>query len=197
MQLDNTFGEKVIRLLTIDDYPRAIEIAKLRPRISGINSSVDLNQSLLKYFNNDKKKIALGYFEDNILISYICIGLHENVARGKFWYISFLFSSKIGNYYTFNKPENGLLLVEAFSHAERHGYYEYYYIISKRIEHVYDRQWGKNGYLPTGRYETITLDTIPANTVSDVDLYWQLMGCETKPDNMIVKKRILNDKYRL
>jgi hypothetical protein len=194
--LGNTFGEKVIRLLTIEDYPRAIEIAKLRPRISGINSSVDLNQSILKYFNNDKK-ISLGYFENDILVSYICIGLHENVSRGKFWYISFLFNSKIGNYYTFNKPENGLLLVEAFSHAERHGYYEYYYIISKRIEHVYDRQWGKNGYLPTGRYETITLDIISANTVSDVDLYWQLMGCETKPDIMIVKKRILNDKYRI
>lgn len=186
----------MIRLLTIEDYPRAIEIAKLRPRISGINSSVDLNQSILKYFNNDKK-ISLGYFENDILVSYICIGLHENVSRGKFWYISFLFNSKIGNYYTFNKPENGLLLVEAFSHAERHGYYEYYYIISKRIEHVYDRQWGKNGYLPTGRYETITLDIISANTVSDVDLYWQLMGCETKPDIMIVKKRILNDKYRI
>jgi hypothetical protein len=194
--LDNIFGEKVIRLLTIDDYPRVIEIAKLRPRISGINSSIDLNQSILKYFNNEKK-ISLGYFENDILVSYICIGLHENISRGKFWYISFLFNSKIGNYYTFNKPENGLLLVEAFSHAERHGYYEYYYIISKRIEHVYDRQWGKNGYLPTGRYETITLDTISANTVSDVDLYWQLMGCETKPDIMIVKKRILNDKYRL
>lgn len=180
----------MIQLLNNSHYHTALMIAKLRHRIGGTTISESLDDAILKYFNNDKKKIALGYFENDILVSYICIGLHENLSRGKFWYISFLFSSKIGNYYTFNKPENGLLLVEAFSHAERHGYYEYYYMISKRIEHVYDRQWSKNGYLPIGRYETITLDTIPANTVSDVDLYWQLMGCETKPVDMIVKKRI-------
>jgi hypothetical protein len=196
MRLGNTFGEKVIRQLKVTDYSRMLEIANLRLRIGGTGVIGNLDYAIGNYLV-DEYKISLGYFENDILISYICIGLHENVSRGKFWYISFLFNSKIGNYYTFNKPENGLLLVEAFSHAERHGYYEYYYMISKRIEHVYDRQWAKNGYLPTGRYETITLDTIPANTVSDVDLYWQLMGCEIKSDVMIVKKRILNDKYRL
>ena len=197
MWLDNTFGEKMIRQLTIEDYPRALEIAKLRPRIGGTVTVDNLDDIIRNYFVNDENKVALGYFENDILISWIAIGLRENIARGKFWYISYLFNSKIENYYTFNKPENGLLLVEAFNLAESRGYYEYYYIISKRIEHVYDRQWGKNGYLPTGRYETITLDTIPANTWCSVDLYWQLMGNQTKPDDMIVKKRILNDKYRL
>ena len=186
----------MIRQLTIYDYPKALEIAKLRPRIGGTAVINELDNTILKYFN-DEKKISLGYFENDILISYIAIGLHENKSRGKFWYISLLFSSKIGNYYTFNKPDSGLLLAEAFRLAESLGYYEYYYMISKRIEHVYDRQWGKNGYLPIGRYETITLDIVPANTVSTVDLYWQLMGSETKPDDMIVKKRILNDKYRI
>ena len=186
----------MIRQLTLEDYPHALLIAKLRSRIGGTSVSANLDEALLKYFN-DEKKISLGYFENDKLISWIAIGLHENKARGRFWYISFLFNGNIGNYYRFNKPENGLLLAESFTLAESLKYYEYYYIISKRIEHVYDRQWRKNSYIPTGRYETITLDTVPPNTVATTDLYWQLMNREIKPDTMIVKKRILNDKYRL
>lgn len=186
----------MIRRLLLEDYRAALDIAKLRPRIGGTTVTDNLDEILLKYFN-DEKKIALGYFENDILISWIAIGLHENKARGRFWYISFLFNGNIGNYYRFNKPENGLLLAESFKLAESLGYYEYYYIISKRIEHVYDRQWRKNSFISIGRYETITLDTVPPNTVSTTDLYWQLMNRETKPDTMIIKKRILNDKYRL
>ena len=118
----------MIRQLTLEDYPHALLIAKLRSRIGGTSVSTNLDEALLKYFNNENK-ISLGYFENDKLISWIAIGLHENKARGRFWYISFLFNGNIGNYYRFNKPENGLLLAESFTLAESLKYYEYYYIL--------------------------------------------------------------------
>jgi hypothetical protein len=61
---------------------------------------------------------------------------------------------------------------------------------------VYESQYRKNKYITTGRYDCIQLDIIPANTVPTVDLYWKLLGKEIKPDDVIIKKRVLRPNFR-
>lgn len=145
---------------------------------------------------SNSSAIVIGYFEDNKLISWLSIGFHESQMRGKFWVISNFFSSVYSSYFDFNKPEFGLLFKEAFSIAEGRGYYQYFYSISERLERVYERQWKKNSYAIKGKYELTTLDVVPANTKPEFELYWRLMGKETKPDNIIIKKRVLRQEFR-
>jgi hypothetical protein len=47
-----------------------------------------------------------------------------------------------------------------------------------------------------GKYELTTLDVVPANTKPEFELYWRLMGQELKPDNIIIKKRVLRQEFR-
>jgi hypothetical protein len=83
-----------------------------------------------------------------------------------------------------------------FNLAESKKYYEYYYSVGERISTVYEKQYRKNNFMQTGRYDLIELDRVPANTQPTTDLYWKLMGKEIKPDTIIIKKRILRDAFR-
>jgi hypothetical protein len=135
--------------------------------------------------------VVLGYFEDGKLISWITIGFYESKMRGKFWVISNFFSSVYSSYFSFNRPEFGMLFKKAFEIAEGRGYYQYFYSISERLERVYERQWKKNTYAIQGKYELTTLAVVPANTKPEFELYWRLMGQELKPDNIVIKSRKL------
>jgi hypothetical protein len=135
--------------------------------------------------------VVLGYFEDGKLISWITIGFYESKMRGKFWVISNFFSSVYSSYFSFNRPEFGMLFKKAFEIAEGRGYYQYFYSISQRLERVYERQWKKNSYAIQGKYELTTLAVVPANTKPEFELYWRLMGQELKPDNIVIKSRKL------
>jgi hypothetical protein len=139
-------------------------------------------------FNNS---VVIGYFEDDKLISWIEIGFHESKMRGKFWVISNFFSSVYTSYFSFNRPEFGMLFKAAFDIAEGRGYYQYFYSIAERLERVYERQWKKNSYAIQGKYELTTLAVVPANTKPEFELYWRLMGRELKPDNIAIKSRKL------
>ena len=46
-----------------------------------------------------------------------------------------------------------------------------------------------------GRYEKIDLDIVPANTVPKHELYWRLMGEQTKPVPILIKKRVLKKEF--
>jgi hypothetical protein len=135
--------------------------------------------------------VVIGYFEDSKLISWIEIGFHESKMRGKFWVISNFFSSVYTSYFSFNRPEFGMLFKAAFEIAESRGYFQYFYCIAERLERVYERQWKKNTYAIQGKYELTTLDIVPANTKPEFELYWRLMGQELKPDNIVIKSRKL------
>lgn len=139
--------------------------------------------------------VVLGYFEDGKLISWITIGFYESKMRGKFWVISNFFSSVYSSYFSFNRPEFGILFKKAFEIAEGRGYYQYFYSISERLERVYERQWKKNTYAIQGKYELTTLAVVPANTKPEFELYWRLMGQELKPDNIVIKSRKLKGHH--
>jgi hypothetical protein len=188
----------VIRELNLFDFDIAIKIARLKNRSGGTTVLSDevFHQTHHKYFENNGVNNALGYFENDILISWVALGLHENQTRGRFWYISFLYTSIFHNSFSFNNIEMGSLIKACFELAEKQGYYEYYYTVAQRVEHVYDRQWARNNFMQTGRYECTVIGQIEANTQPIIDLYWRLLGCEIRPDTIIVKKRVLNLKFR-
>lgn len=188
----------MIKLLNLFDFDEAIKIARLKGRSAG---TIPLSDSQFetkhhKYFEGNGIHYALGYFDNHELVSWVGLGLHENKTRGRFWYISFLYTKQFYDVFTFNHKEIGYLIKASFALAEEQEYYEYYYIVSDRIKHVYERQWARNTFMQTGRYDLETIGEVPANTVSTVDLYWKLMGEETRPDKMIIKKRILRPEFR-
>jgi len=149
-----------------------------------------------KYSEPSDRYKLFGYFEDNNLISAICLGFWENKSRGRFWMIPGLFTIKKHNFFSFNNPEIGLLIKKAFELAEENCYYEYYYCIAEHVSHVYERQIDKNKYIPLKRYDRITLDIVEKNTLPTTELYLRLIGESTKPHNIIIKKRVLKQQFR-
>lgn len=189
---------KVERLSGEKHFKECLEISKLRGRVAGTKpiseeSSIELYQ---KYFTDNDNFYSFGCIENGNIISWIGIALMENKARGRFWVISSLYTTRFNKYFSFNREEIGLLIKESFHLSESKKYYEYYYTVSERIANVYEKQYQKNNYIQTGRYDLIELDRVPANTQPTTDLYWKLMGQETKPDTTIIKKRVLRESFR-
>jgi hypothetical protein len=185
----------MIRFLTIDDLPDCMEIASLKSRTAG---TVPLTlggflAAFEKYFQDDVFYRAIGYFENEKLISFICISMFENNMRGKFWVIPGLYTRNFKNYFNFKSSGIGDLISHAFNYTESMGWYEYYYCTAERVMNVYERQWKRTH---SHRYEHILLDVIPPNTKPFHELHWRLMGQEVKPDPMIFKKRVLRPEFR-
>ena len=175
------------------EYEKECETIVLsRKRISGTKPiSAERYLELREEAKSNDSLVTLGYFEDGKLISWLIIVFHENKMRGKFCVISTFFSSVYTSYFTFNRPEFGILFKAAFEIAEGRGYYQYFYSIAERLERVYERQWKKNSYAIQGKYDLTTLAVVPANTKPEFELYWRLMGQELKPDSIVIKSRKL------
>jgi hypothetical protein len=192
----------MIKFLKKDDIEQCLNIVLSKTKIGGSTALIDRNTFLTNfetYFEENSNLYTIGYYEDTApeeLISFMCIGFFENKLRGKFWIIPCIFTSKSKTYFTFNTSEIGLLVKTALELAEDKQYYEYYYCTSERISNVYERQWTKNQYFNINRYNLITLDVIPPNTVPESQLYQHLMGYKTKPMTTIIKKRILRQEFR-
>lgn len=189
---------KVERLLGDDHLTACLDIARLRPRVSGTKPLpeellIELSQ---KYFVENENYYALGCIEDGKIISWVALAFVENKARGRYWIITALYTTKFTTYFSFDNEEIRLLIKASFDLAESNKYYEYYYSVAERVSSVYESQIRKNKYIATGRYDCIQLDIVPANTKSTVDLYWKLMGQELKPDNIVIKKRVLRPEFR-
>jgi len=188
----------LIRLSGDTHYNECFEISKLRVKVGGtkpISAELFL-ETHKKYFDNNDNYYAMGCVENDKIISWIAIAFIENKTRGKFWVITSLYTSKFTSYFSFNNVEIGLLIKASFELAESKKYYEYYYSVAEKIASVYEKQIQKNKYIPIGRYNYIELDRVLANTKPSTDLYWKLMGHETKPDNIIIKKRVLRLEFR-
>jgi hypothetical protein len=121
----------------------------------------------------------------------------ENKSRGRFWVMPGIYTSRTYNLFSFNKPEIGSLIKLAFETAESNEYYEYYYSIAKQVSEVYEKQINKTTYIPLNRYERIDLALVPANTIPTVDLYYKLLGAQTRSHDMMIKKRVLKEEFRI
>lgn len=185
----------MIKFLTQDDLPACIEMAALKNRTAGTVplTSEGFISAYEKYFHDSKDYRAIGYFENDILISFICLSMFENKMRGKFWVIPALYTKNFKSYFTFTDSGIGELIKKAFEYAESHEHYEYYYCTAERVMNVYERQWKR---INSPRYEHILLDIVPPNTKPHFELYWRLMGNEVKPDPIVFKKRVLKPEFR-
>lgn len=188
----------MIKILTEDYFGDCLAIKQLRPKVGGSTALTDQSfiESYEKFFKQQEDKIALGYFDNEELISWMTIGLYESAYRGKFWVVPCFFSKNQQSYFSFNSPDLKNLFSEAFRIAEEKRYYTYYYAVSEKISRVYDKQWQKNSFLPTGRYILTTLDVVPPMTKPDQSLYWKLMGEEMKVDATVIKQRVLKHEFR-
>ena len=188
------------QLLTINNFDPAMKIAQLKSKNGGTTnlSLIDLESRLSKYFytKNLDHCVAIGCFDGNELISWVAIGFAETKAKGRYWAITSLYTTKFTNFFSFNNPEIGLLIKHAFEIAESRKYYQYYYSIAERVSKVYETQIQKTTYIPIGRYDYIEIERIPPNTQPESSLYWLLIGAVLKPDTMIIKKRVLREEYR-
>jgi hypothetical protein len=188
----------MIRELTIHDLDEASKMVGLKPRTSGTSpvSKGDFLEGFSMYFAENDTMKAFGYFENNELICFVCVGFFESKMRGKFWVIPALYTKNFKQVFNFKDPDMALLLKFVFEYAENNYYYEFYYTVAERIVNAYERQWQRNSVMPVGRYDLITLDKVPANTKPEFELYWRLMGEEEKPDAIVIKKRVLKEQYR-
>jgi hypothetical protein len=187
------------RLLGEENLNNCFSIAQLKSRSGGTKplSPDAFKEQYAKYFEPNDCSFILGCFDNDILVSWIAIGFLEQPEKDyHFWAIVGLYTSKFVQRFSFNNPEIGLLIKEAFVLAESKKFYQYYYSVSKRIQKVYETQIQKNKFIPVGRYEYFEVAIIPANTQPEDLLHWRLMGQELKPDDIIIKKRILKYEYR-
>jgi hypothetical protein len=191
----------VKRLIGTDQLLECFEISKIKNKVGGSTppSADGFIAGYTPYFENNDDRYVLGCFEDEKLISWIAIGFVDITVDGqdnRFWAISALYTTKFVQLFSFNNPEIGLLIKEAFQLAESKKFYQYYYSVSKRIQKVYETQIQKTKYIPIGRYDYFEVAVVPANTQPDNVLHWRLMGQTLKPDDIIIKKRILRSEYR-
>jgi hypothetical protein len=189
-----------VKILTDQDYRDALKIASLKSNTTGRSavSLETLNNKLSRYFikENEDDCLAIGCFDRDELISWIAIIFVENKSKGRYWAITSLYTTKFTNFFSFNNPEIGLLIKHSFEIAESRKYYQYYYSIAEKVAKVYETQIQKTTYIPIGRYDYLEVERIPPNTQPESPLYWLLIGGTLKPDTMIIKKRVLREKYR-
>ncbi len=149
-----------------------------------------------KYFVDNENYFAFGCFENDSLVSWIGLALMENKKRGRFYTITSLYTTKFRNYFKTENLEIEMLYRHASLLAESMGYYTYFYSISNRLSRVYERQEKRSKFY-RGKYELYDLDVVPAGTVPETELYWKLMGQEIKPDDIIIKKRVLKEEFQV
>lgn len=189
----------MIRQLTIHDLDVASDMVEIKPRTSGTApiNKIEFIDNFKNYFLGEWPTYAFGYFENDELISFVCMGFFESKLRGKFWVIPALYTKRFTKVFNFKESDMAYLMKAVFEFAESKGYYEFYYSVAERIMNAYERQWQRNSVMETGRYDLILLDTVPAGTKPEFELHWRLMGESLKPDTIIIKKRVLKPEFRI
>lgn len=190
--------------LTTQDAEAAERIARLRNRHSGTApmSNAGLTSILGSIGDHASQRRLYGYFdEEGELVSWMSVRygafLNEQTrVDEQWWLITGFFTSAFHNHFNFQRPETGLLLAHAFRQAEREQVYTYVYSVASRLQHVYERSWRRQTWIPmTGRYELTDLCTVPANTPAPREWMQRMMG-GIKPDAIVFKKRVLRPEYR-
>lgn len=186
----------MLKTLTPLDYQAAVDIAFLRERHGGTESSVEAVMNLMDMLcSSDPKTKFIGYFEDDVLISYLVVRF-GTLGDEKVWVILSMFTSMFRNHFSWRHPELGQLVAWAFNEAEKQGYYTYLYSVATHLEKVYEYQWRKNPWLPPrDRYTKDVMARVPANTLHELDWLNRLAHLP-KPDEVSVLVRKLKEEYR-
>ena len=184
-----------LKVLNISDFKEAIAMTSLKERVGGTTPTENLDKRYYYYFTTSPLALALGYYEDNKMISWATLRFGQQDDMN-IWTITSLWTNCFNNILSFDNPELGYLMKGCFEIAERRKYWDYFYTISTKLERVYQRQWAKNPWVDTGRYDLITYAQVPANTVPEPRFVYRLLGEQTKPVDMTVKHRILRPQFR-
>jgi hypothetical protein len=184
-----------VKVLTINHFKEAVKMTTLKDKVGGTEPNPAINEALYHYFFPNQKALAVGYFDNNELITWCTLrfGKQDDMDM---WIITTLWTKKFTQLMNFSRPDMGLLLQACFDIAEKRHYWNYFYMIADRVSAVYWRQWQRNPYMVTGRYENHHYLSIPARTKPELNLAWRLMGETLKPDDMSLKYRTLRPEFR-
>lgn len=181
----------MIKILTEEYFEECLQMLLSQEKIAGypVIDSRFYEQVLRRCFTKEKHEV-LGYFEDNKLVSWMAIGFFYHTTVGDFWFMTIFITSKKRNYFRFSNVDIKSLFKKAYEIAESKGYTQYFYMISERVERVYEKQWYKDN---PKRYELITIAKIPPFTRPAKNLYWKMMNQQVKPHTTYIKMRKLID----
>jgi len=184
-----------LKVLNIMDFDEAIKMTSLKSRHGGTAPSDQLDKRYYYYFTTSPIALALGYYEEDKMISWATLRFGKQDDMN-IWTITSLWSNRFSNILSFDKPEMGYLMKGCFEIAEHRKYWDYFYTLASRLEHVYQRQWMKNPWVDTGRYDLETYARVPANTIPEPRFVYRLLGEQVKPTDMTVKHRSLRPEFR-
>lgn len=178
----------MIQQLTLDHYSYCMTMIGIKSKCSGtIGPDPNIQKERMqKYFENNDTFYAFGIIEHDLVTSWMTIFFSK--SDKKFWGITSFYTNHFSKFFVFDY--NGPLIRHVIDFAEQKNYWQFLYVVSERINRVYTVQWKKNHLHQSENYYIHDKDVILANTRPDNDLYWRLLGEETKPHNMIIKHRV-------
>lgn len=174
------------RLLTADDFDKAVEISKLRNRNAGTtaiheNAEITLIAALL---SNDPRIKVFGYFEDE-LISFVAVKFGE-LGDEKVWVPLYAFTSRFTTYFNWERQDVKELAKMIFTVTEQYGYLSYVYAISSKLERV---------IVPPSRYEKKVIRTVEGGTQAPDNWVKRMIG-GIKPDAISIVRTTLKQEFR-
>lgn len=184
-----------LRVLTGEHFNEALSMPQLKDRHGGSTPNKNYKLRLYPYFSPSPSAVAVGYFENNNLISWASLRFGKQ-GDMNIWCITSLWTNRFSNFLSFDRPELGMLLKGCFDVAEHRLYWNYFYSISTKLERVYQRQWAKNPWMPTGRYDLTIYQHVPANTIPEPNFVYKLIGGEPKSNDITIKCRVLKEEFR-
>lgn len=188
---------KLTKDLIPADLDAIMQIIKHKNKITGINTEhYDLNffekqisRFLDPYPNKDLGRV-IGYFENNILISFLT---QQFTERGPMWYMTMLGTNSL---HRWNYKLNGLehCWEYAMTRAENAGIYKIVYALPTAWSRTQRRTIKTSDVWQ--RYEIFYDCVIPAGTVPKWPEHKNVFGTLTKEHDVLIKTAILKNEYR-
>ena len=150
-----------------------------------------------KYYlsEEDTDHILMGIFQEEQLLAYVAIRYDLPQEWNDGWVVSYLKADP-----KINVMSNGglrLLWLEMFSYSESRGKHRWHTITEKKRHRAFDAFGIKVVPEINNRYDFYTLCEIPANTISNIDWVYAMMGRVTHTHkDYIVRTGVLKPEWR-
>ena len=182
-----------IRKLALNDFEQVKQLIDMRnKRVRGLEWAP---QSILTYFDSRDDLILYGCLQDGLLQSTLGI-----VYWGSMPYTTLkCMLTRAGSQTLFNIDKSGIqhCFEAALSDAEKRGYYTHYSARSVRELRVeYKRNVWKPFEDQNPRWIGVNEAFVPANTKPDFSAWWNIMGKELHPYDVMIYSTRLRNEFR-
>ncbi len=186
-----------VRDLIIDDLGQIIDLIRSKNKITGI-SIKDYNLEyfekeislFLKPYPNEDLGRVIGYFENNILVSFLT---QQFTLRGPMWYMTMLGTKSLNQW---NYKKNGLenCWSYAMARAERNNIYKVLWAMPSAWARTQKRTIKTTDVW--NRYDIYYDCIIPAGELPVWTEHKSVFGKIVKDHDVLIKSAILKNEYR-